>query len=353
MKFVSFLINLLLMIVLVVTSLFVVVDLTVSAKYINTLATRTDAYTQLSALLPEQIVKMIANGRDNKSDNSNSSNPNNCRTSCGSTNTANFSPGGQVKTAQQQAEEAAQEAQILAGMKAALTPDFIRTTLTSIVYQGEAVLKGSASTIAIPLDQVGTRAKAAGLDVPADVFKPLILSTTDPSMKQLADAQRSVHLFERAKLVGLIAAGVLFLLSLFVSFWRGKYGALGAALIIAGLLTGVFVAGFWVAPQLALQKLTLPADLSLFAPFIARVILQLANDIKFKFLSIALALLAAGVLLELLNKHLPSHHQHEQLLAPLANDDAPKMLDEEVVPAPPLPPAAVATKPKKTGITKP
>lgn len=305
MKFLSFLINFLLVVFVTVTALLVVVDLTVSATYIDSLASSTNSYQALSELLPTQIAEMVGGDKGNSSTSGHPVPP---------------QSAAQIAAADQQRQ------QILAGMKAALTPDFIQTTLSGVLAQGEAAVKGNGTSISIPLDQVGVRARAAGLDVPSDQFKTLVIPAD-----QLRQVKIAVHGVEQAKLVGLLAAGFLFLLSVFLSFQRGRYGALGAALIASGILVGVFAAAAWAAPRTILSQIDLPANAASFAPLIGRLVVQLAADLRLKFLAVALTLFVAGILLELFKQHLP-HHQHplelEAKQAKADYDSGGKFLDD-------------------------
>jgi hypothetical protein len=258
MKLLAFLTNFLLVIAIIGTSLLLVADRTASAKYIASIAQRTNTYQTLSVLLPQKIADQASNG------------------------------------------DPVQHAQILKAMQAALTPEYIQGLLTSSLTQFQDVIKANGQEVNINLNEIAVRARASGLDVPDKQFQ----NVTIPA-ELIRQPIKVTHIAETTKLALLGATIVLLLLSLYLGYRRGKYTGLGVALIVSGVIEAVFVVGFVVAPDRLLAKVKFDDQIAAFTPLIHRIVNQLVYDLRLEFGIIAGVFIALGILMLVFGRRLP------------------------------------------------
>lgn len=278
MKFLVVLVNILLVVAIVIASLLLIADKTASAKYLESVAQKTNAYQALSQLLPTQIAQ------------------------------------------QSNSDDAQQQQQLLGAMQAALTPDYIQNQIASALTQLELAVKSNGQEVTINLDHISATARDRGLKISSDKLKPIVISP-DKLQKPI----KIVGIVEMAKLIALCSALALFLLSLFLCYWRRSYIGLGVALVVTGSLEAILLIALFVVPGPILAQINLGGSIVSFSPLITSIINHIFVDLRIDVGSLAALLLLVGVLLLIFGKHLPGR----KLLKGPTTPSSPKKPDEQ------------------------
>lgn len=268
MKFLAFLTNLLLASVITATVLLMVIDHTTTASYVTSVAERTNAYTELSKLLPVRLTQ----GDSDKS-------------------------GGAI-------QNPAEQQQMVATLTGVLTPDYLKTQITSAASQFEDMFKHDAPQVVIDLSAISDAARKAGADTGDDQFEPIVL-TAEKFQKPIM----IVGWAETARVVGLIASVVLLLLAIWVGYARRTYHSLGRSLLSVAISEILVVIGLLLAPSRLVANAHFDTSVVPFTPLITAIVNQVANDWMWQFGAVGVVALVLAIILMLFGKHLPMRPQ--------------------------------------------
>lgn len=305
MKVLSGFINFLLCLALMTVGLFVVVDRTASAGYLHQLSERTQLYRAVAEALPDQLATQMS--KDSRLP-------------------------AQVGRDQIQA--------VLVGV---ITPEVIRGVLYPAIDDLTAFVRGSTQTVTFRVADSFPGLGVLGVAVPLDQLPTVALDARD---SQWVPILRNVQLFLQVKQILLYATLGLLLIALLLAVVRGAYVGLGVALVLSGVVNGLVAGAIWLGLPVLLPRVQLEPSVASLQPLVTRLATQLATDIRSSIGFYALGLLVAGILLISLRRFLPRYQPPAHPLDSLSNDDAPKMLDEEVPPAT-KPVKSVAVSPEK------
>ncbi len=249
MRFLAGLLGSLLTISIIAVSTSFVLDRTLlSSSYLESKAQQTNLYSDLARLLPEQIG---AHG----------------------------------------AATAAGQAQITDKLKTVITPEAIRQHVEPALTQMEQFYKaGAAAPAVINFSDLADRARAAGLDIPANQFdQQVILTPTD------SPARPVIRKFEVGKNYALFAALALLIGLGFVSYRLKKFGHLLAALIIPATWFAVLAFGVTKLPGLANANFKLNDQAQPLGPTVGHLVGAISHDLSVKFLDLTIILVALAL----------------------------------------------------------
>ncbi len=199
MKFLSFLVNCLLAITLVFTSLVLIFDQTISAGYLGSAAKNSGFDQGLATAIPQIL-------------------------------------------ASQSSDDPVQQQKFINALQSTLTSTYVDGKLKDALAQFESVAKGKGNSVTLSFTDLGTALQAQGVDVKPDNLK------VDIGADKLQKVSQVGHGFETAKLIMLVAALILLAASIAMSIRRQKYVALAVALLVSGVISAGFM-GLLAAQQ--------------------------------------------------------------------------------------------------------
>ena len=187
-----------------------------SSNYVETQLDDTDAYTGLSSAISDEFTKNMKDAEQ--------ANP--------------------------------QEAEII---RTIITPDVVQEKLTELLSQAEGYIKHDGPAPVLDLSDVVTKAREAGLDVPADseIAEPITFGTAESRQQFVQD----VHTVRTFSTVLIVVTSVLVLLLVVLCVLRRDFRVIGTIAIIYGSLFVVIALVFWSAATIGIDRVQSGGDL--------------------------------------------------------------------------------------------
>jgi hypothetical protein len=180
--------------------------------------------------------------------------------------------------------------QMVATLRTIITPAVLQQKITSALDQLEAYYKGNGPAPQIDITDLVAKAQAAGVPVPQDsnLNKPISLGN-NVAVKNIGTQIGGVQL------VTVLAALLLAVLLMVVSWERHKFAVLPDILITLGLLFGVLAALLAFTPGFVDTHLKLNLDSNAFAGVGRDLAESIARDLGKRFAIIAGVSLVVGI----------------------------------------------------------
>jgi multisubunit Na+/H+ antiporter MnhB subunit len=177
-------------------------------------------------------------------------------------------------------------------LKTVLTANVLQQKLTLGLDQLQAYYQGKGPAPSIPVDDLKARALAAGVPVGDGNDKPLSKPITFSGNNQIQGIGKK---FDQVKWASVLAAVVLTLLLLFVSWERHRWAALPDVLISVGVLLGVWVLVFGAGPGMAQHYIKFNFDSNALAKIGHDLAVALSHDLSKRLAMVAIAYFAVGL----------------------------------------------------------
>ncbi len=171
-----------------------------------------------------------------------------------------------------------------------ISPTVLQQKITSALNQLEAYYKGNGQIPTIDLTSLVAQARAAGVQIPPNSTLDQPITFGGNQKAQGVGAQ-----FEKTKRDSIIAAVVLLMILIALSWRRHRYAVLPDISIVCGILLGFVAIAFAIAPHIINHYVKFNFSSSAFSSIAHDITFAIIHNLSWIIGIIAVALLVGGV----------------------------------------------------------
>lgn len=191
-------------------------------------------------------------------------------------------------------------AEAIAGI---MTPGYVKAKFDSLFDQFESIKEGEGESMSIDFTDLRAQLRAQGIALPADQLQPLVFQK-----QQVAPMIGLTNSSAQIAQIAIIAAVVLLVISLLMSFLSGSYRSLGFGLLTAGIILGLIILLITAVISSMGNNMNLEGPINVLTPSIQKLLAEISGQVRNQFGIGAAAIAILGLLLAIFSGLLPKHH---------------------------------------------